>query len=98
MKEIDGDLTIPGDQVRVVTGNLSVRGRLTVDGNLVVLEHRAGMTSWYAHLRTIAVARGQCLPAGYRIGEVGATGRSFGPHLHFELRVRGAVVDPVGGL
>jgi murein DD-endopeptidase MepM/ murein hydrolase activator NlpD len=67
-------------------------------GNLVVLAHRAGMTSWYAHLRTIAVVRGQCLPAGFPIGEVGATGRAIGPHLHFELRVRDAVVDPLGGL
>jgi peptidoglycan hydrolase-like protein with peptidoglycan-binding domain len=67
-------------------------------GNLVVMEHRAGMTSWYAHLQSISVPRGRCLPAGHRIGSVGATGRSLGPHLHFELRVRGAAVDPLGGL
>ncbi len=67
-------------------------------GNLVVIAHRAGMTSWYAHLGSIAVRRGQCVPATWRIGTVGATGRAFGPHLHFELRSRGAVVDPLSGL
>jgi len=67
-------------------------------GNLVVIAHRAGMTSWYAHLATLAVARGECVVAGERIGTVGATGRSYGPHLHFELRLRGALVDPLTGL
>jgi peptidase M23-like protein/putative peptidoglycan binding protein len=67
-------------------------------GNLVVIGHRAGMTSWYAHLDTIAVRRGQCVVAGTPIGTVGATGTATGPHLHFELRLRGAAVDPLTGL
>jgi murein DD-endopeptidase MepM/ murein hydrolase activator NlpD len=67
-------------------------------GNLVVIEHRAGMTSWYAHLDTISVDRGQCVVAGNPIGTVGATGNATGPHLHFELRLRGAAVDPLSGL
>jgi peptidoglycan hydrolase-like protein with peptidoglycan-binding domain len=67
-------------------------------GNLVVIEHRAGMTSWYAHLASIAVSPGQCLVAGNRIGRVGSTGNSTGPHLHFELRLRGAAIDPLSGL
>jgi murein DD-endopeptidase MepM/ murein hydrolase activator NlpD len=67
-------------------------------GNVVVIEHRAGMTSWYAHLDTIAVSRGQCLVAGNPVGTVGSTGNSTGPHLHFELRLRGAAVDPLTGL
>jgi murein DD-endopeptidase MepM/ murein hydrolase activator NlpD len=67
-------------------------------GNLVVIAHRLGMTSWYAHLSSIAVRRGQCLVAGNLVGRVGASGRALGPHLHFELRVRGAVVDPLTGL
>ena len=67
-------------------------------GKLVVLRHGSGMTSWYAHLSRIAVRRGACVAAGTRIGAVGSTGRSTGPHLHFELRLRGAAVDPSGNL
>ena len=67
-------------------------------GNLVVIQHRAGMTSWYAHLSRISVRPGTCVVAGNRIGRVGATGRATGPHLHFELRLRGAAVDPRTGL
>ena len=67
-------------------------------GYLVVIRHRFGMTSWYAHLSSIAVSAGTCLLAGARIGSVGATGYATGPHLHFELRLRGAAVNPLTGL
>jgi murein DD-endopeptidase MepM/ murein hydrolase activator NlpD len=67
-------------------------------GNLVVIRHRLGVTTWYAHLSSISVRRGQCVVAGNRIGAIGSTGRSSGPHLHFEIRVRGAVVNPLSGL
>jgi murein DD-endopeptidase MepM/ murein hydrolase activator NlpD len=63
-------------------------------GKLVVIEHRLGMTSWYAHLSAITVDRGTCVVAGTRIGRAGSTGRSTGPHLHFETRLRGAAVAP----
>jgi peptidoglycan hydrolase-like protein with peptidoglycan-binding domain len=64
-------------------------------GNLVVIAHRFDVTSWYAHLNTVAVRRGECVRAGARVGSVGSTGRSTGPHLHFEIRVRGAAIDPL---
>ena len=67
-------------------------------GNLVVIAHRAGMTSWYAHLSSISTRPGRCVVAGTPIGRVGSTGNSTGPHLHFELRLRGAVIDPLSGL
>jgi murein DD-endopeptidase MepM/ murein hydrolase activator NlpD len=63
-------------------------------GNLVVIAHGAGLTSWYAHLSRIDLAPKQCIAAGAAVGRVGATGRATGPHLHFELRLRGAAVDP----
>jgi murein DD-endopeptidase MepM/ murein hydrolase activator NlpD len=63
-------------------------------GNLVVVEHRLGMTSWYAHLSGVAVRRGECVVAGTFIGRAGSTGHSTGPHLHFETRLRGAAVAP----
>ncbi len=67
-------------------------------GNLIVIEHRAGMTSYYAHLASIAVSPGHCVVAGNIIGTVGSTGNATGPHLHFELRLRGAAIDPLSGL
>jgi murein DD-endopeptidase MepM/ murein hydrolase activator NlpD len=67
-------------------------------GRLVVIRHRRGMTSWYAHLNRIDVRPGECVTAGRRIGLVGSSGQSSGPHLHFELRVRDAVVNPLSGL
>jgi murein DD-endopeptidase MepM/ murein hydrolase activator NlpD len=67
-------------------------------GRFLVLAHRAGMTSLYAHLATVTVAEGACVGAGARIGTVGATGNATGPHLHFELRLLGAAVDPLTGL
>jgi murein DD-endopeptidase MepM/ murein hydrolase activator NlpD len=63
-------------------------------GNLVVISHRLGMTSWYAHLSAIRVRAGHCVVAGTPIGRAGSTGHSTGPHLHFELRLRGAAVAP----
>ncbi|WP_272472870.1 peptidoglycan DD-metalloendopeptidase family protein [Baekduia alba] len=67
-------------------------------GNLVVLAHRFGVTSWYAHLSALAVRPGACVAAGTVVGRVGATGRATGPHLHFELRLRGAAIDPRGAV
>jgi peptidoglycan hydrolase-like protein with peptidoglycan-binding domain len=67
-------------------------------GNLVVVEHPLGVRSMYAHLSSIAVRRGQQVLAGSRVGLVGTTGFSTGPHLHFELRLKGAAVDPLTAL
>jgi lysozyme family protein len=64
-------------------------------GNLVVIDHGLGVSSWYAHLSSIAVRHGQSVGAGALVGRVGATGDATGPHLHFEVRLRGAVVNPL---
>lgn len=66
-------------------------------GYLIILRHRdeAGtFETWYGHLSVIAVAKGTVAQAGAVIGLVGSTGRSTGPHLHFEYRVNGKPVDP----
>jgi murein DD-endopeptidase MepM/ murein hydrolase activator NlpD len=63
-------------------------------GNMVEVEHAGGVTSRYAHLSTIAVAVGQEVKAGTVVGRVGSTGRSTGPHLHYETRLNGDAVDP----
>jgi hypothetical protein len=67
-------------------------------GNLVEIAHGAGVVSMYAHLSTILVRFGQSVATGTRVGRVGTSGESTGPHLHFEVRVRGAAVDPVPAL
>jgi murein DD-endopeptidase MepM/ murein hydrolase activator NlpD len=63
-------------------------------GNLVVIRHRLGYTSWYAHLSSITTWVGEQVSGGTRIGYVGATGNATGPHLHFEVRRWGVAVDP----
>ncbi len=67
-------------------------------GNLVVIDHRLGFQSWYAHLSSVSVGSGQRVSGGTRIGAVGSTGHSTGPHLHFEVRLRGTPIDPSGYL
>jgi peptidoglycan hydrolase-like protein with peptidoglycan-binding domain len=67
-------------------------------GNLVVIEHPQGVRSMYAHLSRIAVSRGAAVWAGRLVGYVGATGFATGPHLHFELRLGGAALDPLSAL
>jgi murein DD-endopeptidase MepM/ murein hydrolase activator NlpD len=67
-------------------------------GNLVVVAHRFGVRTRYAHLSRVDVELGQRVSAGSTIGLVGATGEATGPHLHFEVVVRGANVDPLSAL
>jgi murein DD-endopeptidase MepM/ murein hydrolase activator NlpD len=63
-------------------------------GYLVVIGHRLGFESWYAHLSRVATSPGQAVVGGTRIGYVGSTGHSTGPHLHFEVRLNGTPIDP----
>lgn len=64
-------------------------------GNLVVIQHRLGFTTWYAHLSSITSWVGEQVVGGTRIGYVGSTGYSTGPHLHFEVRRYDTPIDPV---
>ncbi len=63
-------------------------------GNMVVVRHASGAESRYAHLDNMFVTPGQILKAGEVVGQVGSTGATTGPHVHFEWRDNGVVVDP----
>jgi murein DD-endopeptidase MepM/ murein hydrolase activator NlpD len=79
-------------------GTVSWAGPADGYGNLVILANGSGVRSFYAHLSRIDVRVGQWVARGARVGLVGATGEVTGPHLHFEVRVRGAAVDPLPAL
>jgi peptidoglycan hydrolase-like protein with peptidoglycan-binding domain len=64
-------------------------------GNLVVVQHRLGYSSWYAHLSSISAWVGEAVAGGTLIGNVGSTGHSTGPHLHFEVRRYDTPIDPL---
>jgi murein DD-endopeptidase MepM/ murein hydrolase activator NlpD len=84
-----------GDHVRATAnGTVSVAGWNGGYGRMVEIEHENGFSTRYAHLSSIAVAVGQSVKAGQTIGRVGSTGRSTGPHLHYETRLEGDAVDP----
>jgi murein DD-endopeptidase MepM/ murein hydrolase activator NlpD len=67
-------------------------------GNLTVIDHGGNLATAYGHQSSIAVSCGQQVTQGQVIGYVGSTGHSTGPHLHFEVRVNGVPVDPMGYL
>ena len=73
-------------------------GRLGGYGNAVDIDHGGGVLTRYAHLRRIEAKKGEAITAGATIGRVGSTGRTTGPHLHFEVRLDGSPVSPITAL
>lgn len=67
-------------------------------GNFIIIEHNDETSSVYAHLDKVSVTKGSSVKKGDVIGYSGSTGRSSGPHLHYEVRIKGIPVDPKGYL
>jgi murein DD-endopeptidase MepM/ murein hydrolase activator NlpD len=80
------------------SGRVVYAGWMSGYGNLVAIDHGGGISTAYGHQSSIAVSVGQIVSQGQTIGYVGCTGHCFGPHLHFEVRINGAPVDPLGYL
>ncbi len=64
-------------------------------GRLIKIQHEFGIETRYGHLSALKVSKGQRVSRGERIGDMGNSGRSTGPHLHYEIRVGGNPIDPM---
>ncbi len=79
--------------VAAAAGRVAFAGELQIRGTAIILDHGAGVFSAYHHLSSVEVVEGQLVSAGERIGAIGSTGLVTGPHLHWEVIVRGVEVD-----
>jgi peptidoglycan hydrolase-like protein with peptidoglycan-binding domain len=103
-----GDAFHPGIDIEAVIGapvHAAASGKVRFAGwnaggygNLVTVKIGGGVTTMYAHLSEVDVHAGEVVTAGQQLGLVGATGEATGPHLHFEVRMHGAAVDPLPAL
>jgi len=80
------------------SGTVVLAGWIDGYGNYTCIDHGGGLATCYAHQSAYAVSTGAHVSQGQVIGYVGSTGHSFGPHLHFEVRINGVPVDPLGYL
>lgn len=80
------------------SGQVVYAGSMSGYGLLVVIQHSGGIATAYAHNSSISVSAGQSVSQGQTIAAVGCTGHCFGDHVHFEVRVGGSPVDPMGYL
>ncbi|MBP5855928.1 M23 family metallopeptidase [Marivibrio halodurans] len=85
----------PGISIMAAAPGTVVRaGRDGGYGNKVVIDHGCGIRTVYAHMKSIAVKKGQRVEHRETIGKLGSTGRSTGPHVHYEVQVDGEPLDP----
>jgi len=90
--DIDGERGEP--VLAPATGVVIKAGPTGGYGNMVEIDHGNGLTSRYGHLSRIDAELGQTITRGTVLGEIGSTGRSTGPHLHFELRINDKPINP----
>ena len=85
----------PGTGIRAAAAGVVISAeRHPQYGNMVEIDHGKDLTTRYAHASKLLVKPGQLVKRGQKIAEVGTTGRSTGPHLHFEVRIRGLAQNP----
>ena len=91
------DLSAPSrsDILATAGGKVVYRGWKGRYGRLVEIDHGFGIRTRYGHMRNIYVRRGQQVKLGQKIGQVGTSGRSTGPHVHYEILLRGRHIDPL---
>ena len=94
------DLAVPNGTpvVAAKAGVVIVAGWMGGYGNLVVVDHGGGIATAYGHNTNVTVGVGQYVEQGQLIAYSGSTGHSTGPHVHFEVRINGGAVDPMGYL
>jgi murein DD-endopeptidase MepM/ murein hydrolase activator NlpD len=94
------DIAVPsGTPIQAAKeGNVILAAPTSGYGNYTCIDHGGGLSSCYAHQSSYAVSAGDSVAQGQVIGYSGCTGSCFGDHLHFEIRVNGAAVDPLGYL
>jgi murein DD-endopeptidase MepM/ murein hydrolase activator NlpD len=84
--------------VASASGTVAYSGSMSGYGLIVVIQHAGGIATAYAHNSSNSVSGGQAVSQGQAIASVGCTGHCFGDHVHFEVRVGGSPVDPMGYL
>jgi murein DD-endopeptidase MepM/ murein hydrolase activator NlpD len=94
------DIAVPsGTPIRAAdSGRVALMGWVGGYGNYTCIQHNASLSTCYAHQSSFATSNGAAVSQGQVIGYVGCTGHCFGDHLHFEVRVGGSPVDPMGYL
>src|SRR5665213_4589329 len=90
--DMRGDIGEPAHAT--ADGRVTIAGREGGYGNMIEINHGNGLATRYGHLSEIDVKVGQTVRIGDIIGRIGSTGRSTGPHLHYETRINGEADDP----
>jgi murein DD-endopeptidase MepM/ murein hydrolase activator NlpD len=94
------DIAVPsGTPVHAAqSGRVIIAGSVGGYGNYICIAHGGSLSTCYGHNSSLGVSQGQSVKQGQVISSSGCTGHCFGPHVHFETRINGSPVDPMGYL